>query len=88
MTPGNLQCENVSIYNPEKTRMEGQFGDVVLFSKVATKTVERKPCFLILQLYTSKKKISKCTLTDGPGTWKFVKMIMRKAEETLNTIPL
>lgn len=55
------------------------------FGEVAMKTIERKPCyfpkklvqtmtlwcFLMLQLYTSKK--SKCTLTDGPGTLKFVK---------------
>lgn len=83
--PGNLQCENVNTYNPEKTRMEGQFGDGVFFSKVATKTVEK---ILLLPSKFSEnsnimmfpntaalhiKKKSKCTLTDGPGTWKFVK---------------
>lgn len=36
-------------------------------------------CFLMLQLYTSKK--SKCTLTDGPGTWKFVKWWREKLKK-------
>jgi len=61
--------------------------------EVAMKTVERKPhyfakklvqtmtlwCFCTLQLYTSKK--SKCTLTDGPGTQKFVKRWWEKLKK-------